>query len=416
MTTEYQSLIQNQLSRIVTKIEKNNSEGDFEGLYSKLILSINDQSKILWNVNCTDKWIDRHKSTMLQGNYVELATLGIFIYQIDAKNAKEIFTKGVEQLMKRDSFPTDRISFVFHPRMFFGLVLGVKSLSADSQKDKIHWLQEMIKKRQTMADFDTNAKLLYLILESLLFDKQILIDRSIIDSFNKAEQFSIVYWAYKKGLFVLHNPEENYQLVKREILSKFSLEELDVDEVLLPFIYFSVTNIVLNTIDSILLSLEHVSKILSNFNSGMERWTWKKGKQWKIEDEYDVQNILYLILRSYFDDAEYEDPTPKFGSSSSRLDVKIPSLQTIIEAKFARSKKDFKKIEDEIKIDSVNYIQSTPYKKIIVFIYDNSQSTQVHQRTINALKQIEPIKDIIVVSRPSHMISNLLKKSKPKKK
>ena len=121
----------------------------------------------------------------------------------------------------------------------------------------------------------------------------------------------------------------------------------------------------------------------------MQRWVYNEKRQWPIEEDKDVQCILYLILRSYFSDIKYEEPTDKFGHGYSIVDLTLPSLKVLIEVKFARSSKDFSKIEEEIKNDSVNYTQSTPYKKIIVFIYDNNSSVQEHQTTITALKKIE---------------------------
>ncbi len=135
----------------------------------------------------------------------------------------------------------------------------------------------------------------------------------------------------------------------------------------------------------------------------MKRWKYDEKRKWIIDDEYDIQSILYLILRSYFSDVEYEDPTPKFGHGSSRLDLKIPQLKTIVEVKYARSSKDFAKIEDEIKIDVSDYVQSTDYRKIIVFIYDHSSSVQEHETTKNALKKITYIEDVVIASKPSHI-------------
>jgi hypothetical protein len=399
MTEEIKNTIQNQIFEITNKISKKNIIGDPEGLFSRFVIS-KTPIKIKWNVDCGKDWISKYESEIRQGNYIHLASLGFSMHKINPNSDFEgVFSDGFSQLMKRDAFPVDRISFAFCPRMFLGIILGVKSLS--DSNGRIKWLLEVLNKRQRMSDFNQTHRLLYQILESLLLNKKISIEHSLVESLTKIEEFSIVYWGIKQSIFSIINPEELIT-IKKSILNKFILES-DFDDDLLPFVFFSVSNIVMETTDSIILTVEHISKILSNFESAMERWTWESEKQWKIENEHDVQNILYLILRSCFEDTEYEDPTPKFGSGSSRLDLKIPSQGVIVEAKFARKESDFPKIEDEIKVDSVDYIKSTPYKKIIVFIYDNSSSVQVHQRTINALKQIESIQDVIVVSKPSHM-------------
>jgi len=54
----------------------------------------------------------------------------------------------------------------------------------------------------------------------------------------------------------------------------------------------------------------------------MERWK----SQWLIENEYDVQSILWLLLRPYFEDLRYEENLAKLGRSGQRYDFGIPSL------------------------------------------------------------------------------------------
>jgi hypothetical protein len=135
----------------------------------------------------------------------------------------------------------------------------------------------------------------------------------------------------------------------------------------------------------------------------MKRWPQSEKKKWPVADEYDIQSILWLILRSVFDDVIDEEPTPKLGHSYSIVDFRIPSLKLLVEAKFIRTKEDFKKVENEIKIDSINYLKTTDCKEMIVFIYDNSASVQEHQTTIRALRKIDGIRDVVIISKPSHI-------------
>ncbi len=124
----------------------------------------------------------------------------------------------------------------------------------------------------------------------------------------------------------------------------------------------------------------------------MKRWVWNDKKKWVVEDESDIQSVLYPILRSYFQDLIYEEPMIKVGHTSSKVDFKIPSLNLMIEAKFARDSKDFKKIEDEIKIDIINYLNPTSdykYYRLIVFIYDTGSSVQEHEITKRDFKKWE---------------------------
>ena len=52
-----------------------------------------------------------------------------------------------------------------------------------------------------------------------------------------------------------------------------------------------------------------------------------------IENEYDVQHLLFVSVRSLFDDARLEDWTPKHAGASKRIDIVVPSAETVIETK-----------------------------------------------------------------------------------
>ncbi len=78
----------------------------------------------------------------------------------------------------------------------------------------------------------------------------------------------------------------------------------------------------------------------------------------------------------------------------------------LIEVKYARSHGDFKKIEKEVMEDSAAYLRGTSrYKEIVVFIYDESASVQEHDITAAALKQLDGVTDVVIVSRPSRLPS-----------
>jgi len=140
--------------------------------------------------------------------------------------------------------------------------------------------------------------------------------------------------------------------------------------------------------------------MLNHFEDAMKRWP----ERWTIEDESDVQSIVWLMLRSCFEDLVDEDTLPKFGHSSYKADFGIPSLGLLIEVKVVRKAQDFKKVEKEIMVDSIGYLQETMrYSKLVVLIYDESSSVQEHGTTRQNLRQIPTIEDVIIVSRPSQL-------------
>jgi hypothetical protein len=55
-------------------------------------------------------------------------------------------------------------------------------------------------------------------------------------------------------------------------------------------------------------------------------------------------------------------------------------------------------------IDSVAYLHGvTAYREIVVLISDASASIQEHDTTATALRGIDSISDVIIVSRPSQL-------------
>lgn len=91
---------------------------------------------------------------------------------------------------------------------------------------------------------------------------------------------------------------------------------------------------------------------------------------YNIENEYDVQDLLYANIRSIFEDARLEEWTPKHGGLSKRIDIVVPSAEVVIEVKYVRDPSHGKKIGDELKIDIESYHSHSSCKSLLFLIYD----------------------------------------------
>ena len=98
----------------------------------------------------------------------------------------------------------------------------------------------------------------------------------------------------------------------------------------------------------------------------------------KIEDEYDVQDLLYSILKSIFIDVEKERNTDTYAGKSSRLDIAINDISTIIEVKMTRESLSLGTLSGQISEDKDRYINGTKYKTVIFFIYDPGHYIENH--------------------------------------
>jgi len=118
--------------------------------------------------------------------------------------------------------------------------------------------------------------------------------------------------------------------------------------------------------------IDIVTRVIENFhNSARELGQRRKGKPIvSIEDEYDLQDLLYVVLKAYVADLRKEEYTPMHAGRSKRIDLISKELHTVIELKCIRDEAHAKNIGDELKID----IQSYPFHPycgtIIFYIYD----------------------------------------------
>lgn len=127
-------------------------------------------------------------------------------------------------------------------------------------------------------------------------------------------------------------------------------------------------------------------------------------RQWNVDHEYHVQNLLWYLLAPLFPDLVDEDYTVKIGSKQPRADLGIPSLRLIVEAKFWRSSSAAKVMIEEISEDASLYlVAGSRYDSIVPVIWDEGRRTEEHASLRAALQQIDGVRDAIIVARPSRM-------------
>lgn len=88
----------------------------------------------------------------------------------------------------------------------------------------------------------------------------------------------------------------------------------------------------------------------------------------KIENEYDLQHLLYAVLKPFYEDIRKE-VTEDSGVGAIRSDLQIPSLNAVIEAKCSRKSMNLKKLTEEIEADIVHYQADSIY----FYVYDKEK-------------------------------------------
>lgn len=89
-----------------------------------------------------------------------------------------------------------------------------------------------------------------------------------------------------------------------------------------------------------------------------------------INDEYDVQDLLYAILQLFFDDIRKEEWTPSYAGNSARVDFLLKNEKIVIEVKKTRASMKDKNLGDQLIVDIAKYKTHPDCKKLICFVYD----------------------------------------------
>lgn len=161
-------------------------------------------------------------------------------------------------------------------------------------------------------------------------------------------------------------------------------------------------------------SPEDLLGFLEHIPVGLKRWTWEdagrtKGAdlvRWRVENEYHVQNLLYVLLAPVFIDIADEVYLQPVGQKTPRIDLYLPTLHTIIEVKYRKDvRKSFQALIGEIAEDASLYHADAKYKdaRIVGFLWDCTCATQEHAKFKEGVLKIVGIDGCVVISAPSTM-------------
>jgi DpnII restriction endonuclease len=118
--------------------------------------------------------------------------------------------------------------------------------------------------------------------------------------------------------------------------------------------------------------LQNARLILSRFHSVVTQLRRRHGGRSTLDvnDEYDVQDLLRVLLSLYFDDVRAEEWTPSYAGKSSRVDFFLKPEGIVIEAKRTRSGLGEKEIGSQLIEDIERYRKLPGCKRLICLVYD----------------------------------------------
>ncbi|MER7859272.1 hypothetical protein ABTX61_09230 [Amycolatopsis japonica] len=400
-------LLATQITRLEQLILSANLPGNLDGLLAYHILG-GRHTSFAWNVDpMTPQWLRDNDDRL--SDAPALAVLGYGLTEFPSTTSllgRRHLAEGLPGLMRKDPFQADGVTFVNDPRQVVGLALAVNAVHETLPQAKA-WLTEVLHDPRLrpatplLTIFQQHAR--HLIGATSAF-------RPDIGSINDPVELAGIHWLATAPASVELPGTEALHGLRTRLLSGLLLELTEVSSApRAALMLAAATHIVSASAHDLVLSRSHVGVLLRRFEDAMRQWRYDPDTlhdpiRWPIKSEREVQNIVWLILRTVFEDLVDEETLRKLGHSTYRADFGIPSLGLLIEVKYARKAADFKAFEKEIMQDLFGYLtDNEPYRKLAVFIYDESCSVQEHGTTRNALLSLPDITDVVIVSRPSHL-------------
>jgi hypothetical protein len=123
-------------------------------------------------------------------------------------------------------------------------------------------------------------------------------------------------------------------------------------------------------------ALEHVFRLIDRFTSAAASVLIRRKNKPELilEDEYDMQDLLLVMLRAYFPSVKSEQVTE--GNSDRhflKIDFLVPDTKIAIECKF-NDGGSVKTLTDQLDIDIQSYHRHPDCRYLIFFVYDKSLS------------------------------------------
>ena len=162
------------------------------------------------------------------------------------------------------------------------------------------------------------------------------------------------------------------------------------------------------------VAVADVALALERTGSVFARWVWedkprtgRKGaepRRWHIENEYHFQSLLFTVTKPWLPELEEEQYLASTASLQPRADLCLMSLGLLIEVKFWYRRDSVNRLIEEVAADITLYLKSkAPYTSLIVAIWDDGVRTEEHAALKRGLADLDGVRAVIVVNRPSWM-------------
>ncbi|GAB4019141.1 PD-(D/E)XK nuclease domain-containing protein [Spirosoma koreense] len=366
-------------------------------------------------------WISLEENTLTNAklptdlsimDYRHVAQLGL-LAQIDStiySEHQQNLVSGLRRLVGRSVtvMGASRAPFATDVIALLGIAVGAKLVGGAIQKEVAEWMLSFVQE---------TCKGLALWQRCIAYSALRILDSNSPISLSVAGNASAVRIALSQsGINQILQEADNEGLlvnIYKDVVENDELDPCQAGLLLkaLQFLLESVPSISLNqpTITQLISLLERIP-------AGFRRWTWEDKprtttstlQKWDIQNEYHVQNLLYVLLAPIFPDLVDEFYFEPIGQKNARADLGIPSMQLILEVKFVRKTARFADIIEEVAADNSLYFGNdseykSRYNQLLIFIWDDSRRTHEYDVLKRGINQLDHVAGSVIIPKPGIM-------------
>ena len=214
-------------------------------------------------------------------------------------------------------------------------------------------------------------------------------------------------YSIERGEFTRLTPNSSLNDINRDIQQTSNLKKgQDAIRKLLSFLdtlikQFNSSELISNNSEDVLTILEQIFSRFHGINLKLQN-RHDNRPTIKIDDEYDVQDLLHALLTLYFDDIRSEEFTNSSAGRNSRIDFLLKREKVMIEVKKTRQGLQDRKLGDELKIDISSY-KYPEASTLVFFVYDPDALIQNSNAIIDDLENLSKEElSVRVFIYPSH--------------
>jgi hypothetical protein len=307
-----------------------------------------------------------------------LAAAGYWLACGEGAHVRAAWLDGIDRLSRRDPFPTDRQSFVHRPVELFGIAAGLAACG-NERPPLVSWMMGVLERVGKEPADDLWSTHLRLAAELVLASQPTSLSSRIRAQGGSLSEAALARWVARSLACSRGSKDDEVALLREAIVS--TVDRLDTAHAAV--LYQSLRGAVAEAIESEVEqhwqvgrpqqdAEELVVSLCRRFHVFAQQLLVRHGGRNAIEvsDEYDVQDLMYALLRLHFEDVRPEEVTPSLAGKSGRMDFLLKRERIVVETNMTRKNLKQKEVGDELIIDMTRYRTHPDCRTLVCLVYD----------------------------------------------